>query len=341
MGRAALLIVLGFIVIFGIIRINIDKTSESASNNSSEYAETLLARNVANSALEYGLSVYSNTGNDSSYSNSDFMGGSFTAFFTTIGDTTRLTVTATYEGESHTSRVDILSQSSVMPSTTSSGAFKSPDVSYFFLDSILISGIDVNMDGTAGPAPALPGITVASSADSATLAAEIAANPEWVEGSSAIEVDTTVMAVDLNELFTYYQTIADMSLSGGAFSDVNWGTQADPVVVYVDGDMNLKGNSVGYGILAINGNLRMSESPTWYGLVMVHGDSVGAQDTRIENTSKIIGSIISDAPDNNLRITGSVVVQYSSEALDMVQSDVESTGGFAATRVITGMIWYE
>ena len=341
MGRASLIIVLGFIIIFGMVRINIDKTSESASANSSKYAETLLARNIANSATELGISVFSETGNDSSYSNTDFMGGSFTAFFTDLGDTSRLTVTATYEGESHTSRVDILSYSSIMPSTTSSGSFKSPDVSYFFSDSILISGVDTNIDGTPGPAPALPGITVASSADSATVATEIGANSEWVQGSAAIEVDTTTAAVDLNELFSYYQTIADMSLTGGSFIDVNWGTQSNPVIVYIDGDVHLKGNSVGYGILAISGNLRMSQSPTWYGLVIVHGDSVGSQDTRIENTSKIIGGIISDSPDNNIRMTNSVVVQYSSEALDMVQSDIESTGGYALTRIITGMIWYE
>ena len=341
MGRAALIAVLGFIVIFGIIRGNINKTSERSQTNLSEYTETILAQNVANSALEYGISVYSETGNDTSFSSSDFMGGSYVATFTNLGDTVRLSVIATFEGESYTSRVDILSQSSVMPSTTSSGSFKSPNVSYFFADSILISGVDVNIDGTAGPAPDLPGITVASSADSLVLAAEIASNPEWVEGSAAIEVNTAIPAVNLTELFNYYQSVADMALSGGSYTDVNWGTEANPVIVYINGDMHLNGNSVGYGILAINGNLRMSQSPTWYGLVMVHGDSIGAQDTRIENTSKIIGGIISDSPDNNLRITDSVVIQYSSEALDMVQTDLESTGGFASTKIITEIIWYE
>ena len=341
MGKAALLIVLGFIVIYGMVRININKTSESASINSSEYTEILLARNIANSAIEYGLSVYTNSGNDTSYSNSDFLGGSFTATYTNLSDTLRLTVTATYEDESYTSRIDILSQSSVMPSTTASGSFKSPNVSYFFSDSILISGVDTNIDGTAGPAPDLPGITVVSPADSVAVAAEIAGNTSWVQGSTAIEVDSSTLAVNLSELFSYYQGVADMTLTGGAYTNVNWGTQADPVIVYVSGDMHLKGNSVGYGILAINGNLRMSESPTWYGLIMVHGDSVGAQDTRIENNSRIFGGIISDSPDNNLRITNFTEIHYSSEALEMVQSDLESTGGYASTRIITEKIWYE
>ncbi len=341
MGRAALIAVLGFIVIFGFVRGNINKTSERSQTNLSEYTETILAQNVANSALEYGLSQYAATGNDTSFSSSDFLGGSYVATFTTLGDTVRLSVIATFEGESYTSRVDILSQSSAMPSTTSSGSFKSPNVSYFFADSVLVSGIDVNIDGTAGPAPDLPGITVESSTDSATLAAEIASNPEWVEGSTAIEVDTSVSSVNLTELFDYYQTVADMSLTGGVFSDVNWGTETDPVIVYVDGDMYLKGNSVGYGILAIKGNLRMAESPTWYGLIIVQADSTGTQDIRIENTSKINGAIITDSPTSNLRITDSVVIQYSSEALDMVQTELESTGGFASTKIITEIIWYE
>ncbi|MCH8289224.1 MAG: hypothetical protein IID12_08990, partial [Candidatus Marinimicrobia bacterium] len=128
MGRASLIVVLGFIVIFGFVRGNINKTSERSQTNLFEYTETILAQNVANSALEYGISVYSQTGNDTSYSSSDFMGGSYVATFTTLGDTVRLSVIATFEGESFTSRVDILSQSSVMPSTTSSGSFKSPNV---------------------------------------------------------------------------------------------------------------------------------------------------------------------------------------------------------------------
>ena len=85
----------------------------------------------------------------------------------------------------------------------------------------------------------------------------------------------------------------------------------------------------------------MAESPTWYGLVIVQADSTGTQDIRIEDTSKIRGAIITDSPASDLRLTNNVEIQYSSEALDMVQTDLESTGGFAATRVITDIIWYE
>ena len=348
MGRASLIVVLGFIVIFGFVRGNINKTSENAAANSSEYAETLLARNIANMATEYVVSIYAETGVDSGIVDSNFMGGSYSAIFTQLGtdpignnDTLQLTVSSQYGDESHLTRVLLISNSSVIPVSTSSGSFKSPNVDYFFADSILVSGTDTNMDGTPGPAPALPGITVYNSADSTALAAEIAGNPSWVQGNPPIKVDGTPLDVDLAELFSYYQSIADLSLPGDqSWNNVSWGTEADPVVVYVDGDCNLRGSSVGYGILAVNGNLRMYESPTWYGLIMVHSDSSG-QDTRIEDNTKIYGGIISDAPSPNVRFTDSVEIRYSSEAINMVRADLESTGGYANTRTLSEIIWYE
>ena len=81
MGKAALYMVLGFIVIFGMVRINIDKTSESASLNSSEYTERILARNVANMATEYLISIYAETGADSGIVDTNFLGGSYSATF--------------------------------------------------------------------------------------------------------------------------------------------------------------------------------------------------------------------------------------------------------------------
>ena len=349
MGRASLIVVLGFIVIFGFVRGNINKTSENAAANSSEYTETLLARNIANMATEYAVSIYAETGVDSGIVDSNFMGGSYSAIFTQLGtdpignnDTLQLTVSSQYEDESHLTRVLLISMSTVMPVATGSGSFKSPNVDYFFLDSILISGIDTNMDGTPGPAPALPALTVYSSADSVALAAEVAANPEWLQGSSAIAVDNTPLPVDLTELFSYYQSIADMSFPADEnFNNVNWGTEADPVVVYVDGDCSFRGISVGYGIFAVNGNLRMYDNPTWYGLVLVHGDTTGPQDTRIEDNSKIIGGLVSDAPAPNVRLTNFAEIRYSSEALNMVRTALESTGGIASTRILKEIIWYE
>ncbi len=348
MGRASLIIVLGFIVIFGFVRGNINKTSENAATNSSEYTEAVLARNIANMATEYLISIYAETGVDSGIVDSNFMGGSYSAVFTQLGtdpignnDTLQLTITSQYEDESHLTRVLLISNSSVLPVSTSSGSLKSPNVDYFFADSVLISGIDTNMDGTPGPAPSLPALTVYGPADSAALAAEVAGNPEWLEGSSAIKVDGTPLAVDLAELFSYYQAIADLSLPGNeSWNNVSWGTEADPAVVYVDGDCNLMGSSVGYGILAVNGNLRMYENPTWYGLIMVHSDSAG-QDTRIENNSKIYGGIISDAPSPNVRFTDFAEIRYSSEAINMIRTDLESTGGYADTRTLSEIIWYE
>lgn len=54
----------------------------------------------------------------------------------------------------------------------------------------------------------------------------------------------------------------------------NFGTEANPQVTYVNGDLNLSGSPQGHGILIVNGDLSWRGAAQFYGLVIVLGESM-------------------------------------------------------------------
>ena len=339
------MIVLGFIVIFGMVRSNITKTSENASANSSEYAETIIARNIANSAAEYGLSVFSNTGNDSSYSNSDFMGGSFTAYFTDLGDTLRLTVTATFEGESYTNRIDMIYTIDFFPDATGGASIAggSGMMEFDLGGTVSITGNDTNFDGTDGPGPDLSAFTLSSDLDSASLAAD----SSFLTGDPPIEVSSDTSALSVTELVDFYGTIADTTLVAGTYNGNTFGSEANPMVVYCNGHLVLGSGTVGYGILAVDGSLAMGGSSVWYGMVLVNS-SDGYDAYSASGNPAIYGSFSLGTSDTTttLRMTGTTDIFYSTQgiavALKAFIAGIDGVGGgYGAERTISAMIWYE
>lgn len=349
MGRASLLVVLGFIVIFGMVRNNINKTSESSSENSSEYTETILARNVANSALEYGLSLYVSTGADTSYSNSNFLGGSYSATFTTLGDTVRLSITATYEGESHTSRVDILSEYEFFPNATGGASVGggSGMMVFDFGGTVSITGNDTNFDGTDGPGPDLAAITVTSDSDSIALSEDSSA----VSPIEVVEEDTS--AATVSELVDYYALIADVTLPGGNFNNTTWGSEANPVVLYSSAHLEMGTNTVGYGILAVEGSLAMGASAVWYGSVFISASD--AYDAfSASGGPEIYGTFSLGSSDTTttLSMVGNASMYYSTQGVAVATAAFVAAADAAAAADTTGTmssaeltiketIWYE
>jgi hypothetical protein len=54
----------------------------------------------------------------------------------------------------------------------------------------------------------------------------------------------------------------------------NPGTQANPQIIYVNGDLTLSGNVTGYGILVVTGTFTASGNVGWNGLVLVVGQGI-------------------------------------------------------------------
>ena len=55
---------------------------------------------------------------------------------------------------------------------------------------------------------------------------------------------------------------------------INYGSAANPVINYVDGDLTVTGSKDGYGILVVTGTAVLSGNFSWHGIVLVVGDGI-------------------------------------------------------------------
>jgi len=69
-------------------------------------------------------------------------------------------------------------------------------------------------------------------------------------------------------------------------------TPTNPLVVYVDGDLDLSGwNSTGYGLLVVTGQLKYDPGASWYGMVLVAGEGTITSLSASSGTGEIRGAL--------------------------------------------------
>lgn len=131
-------------------------------------------------------------------------------------------------------------------------------------------------------------------------------------------------------------------INGPAGGLANPGTQANPQIIYVNGDLSISGNTVGYGVLVVTGNLTISGTPTWNGIIMV----VGKGNFTTSGTAQYNGAVIVantvDALGNPLPTFGPSTVnvnggghggfQYSSGCIAMATRQLAGTFMMTAIR---------
>lgn len=114
------------------------------------------------------------------------------------------------------------------------------------------------------------------------------------------------------------------------------GSQSDPAIVAVDGDLKLTGDTHGIGALLVEGNFVMRGDVQWEGLVLVrNGDAEVDTEGDLLGNARIFGSLMQQTSGSGtLEIGGSVRMQYSTKALKVL-TDVLPTMGEAATLRVT------
>jgi len=157
----------------------------------------------------------------------------------------------------------------------------------------LVSGLDKDVDGSAGPGPNVHAILTTSSSALDELQDDI--DDDQVvgrEGEGDVVMDEPVTAPAVLEA-------AILAYSGGSLATYSgkqkWddkdsmGSADAPVLVRVSGNVELKKTFVGHGILYVYGDLKMSNDAVWNGLVFV-ADSGAKLD--LKNDAAIVGSLI-------------------------------------------------
>jgi hypothetical protein len=192
-------------------------------------------------------------------------------------------------------------------------------------DDFYISGQD--FDPATGDT--IPGSTrlpaIVTTADVAKLLSQVGHQQENQIIGSGGTPDIQSSPIDLN-LEWYIDTwgrLADFHYVGNTSSpgDKNlWGDYDNYHVIYVeDGNLTLKGEASGAGLLLVDGDLQIGGSFTWYGVIIVLGDVniVGGGD--LEDQFHIYGGLFANGVDLNT-VAGNADIFYSSKAIDRLKT---------------------
>ncbi len=194
-------------------------------------------------------------------------------------------------------------------------------------NAFLVSGADHDLDGNEDlTLPQKSGI--ASPAPVADLIAQVpAAQQDQIQGLGGAPAIGQVPAVDLATLVDQARSAASIVITGGTHTSLALGTPtaAGVVVAYAGTSIHLSGASEGAGILIVDGDLRISGSFTWRGLVIVRCRVTmvgGGSGKRIVGGLVIGEEITSEISTTEVTATGTVDLLYSSEAIRLASGSL-------------------
>jgi Tfp pilus assembly protein PilX len=130
--------------------------------------------------------------------------------------------------------------------------------------------------------------------------------------------------------------------SGGCSGLSNPGTQANPQIIYVNGDLTMTGNTQGYGVLVVTGTLTMKGNVGWNGIVLVVGQGNFQTDGTVQYNGAVVVAKTVDASGSPLPTFGAPTIsvnggghggiQYSSGCVNMALKNFNVTFQTVAVR---------
>jgi hypothetical protein len=127
----------------------------------------------------------------------------------------------------------------------------------------------------------------------------------------------TIPAINLVDLVSIIQNVADLVLTSASYSGLLFGDAVtnDPRITYRAGNLRLAGNSRGAGILVVTGNLEVLGNFEFTGLIVVLGNIVNSSGSAL-----IRGAMLQGPTATTVDLTGNFDLQFSSDALGLANS---------------------
>lgn len=327
MGKSIILIVLGASVIIGVLILNLNANTNRGLDTTLSYYDNTQARLIANSGIEIYLEKLRRDKTLSGYfPNNDLMGGSYDVSITGPDTAMKIVSTGSFQDINHQCIVTATRDKMTLPTINSSIYVSSTNLSLNLQGNMNIDGNDHYMDGMTGTGnPALPGIGVNKTSDSAYIVNNLQPKiPAAIQGEGGPpSVRSVVDTTNWQEVTQDYIFAADITLPSGTYSSgLTLGTQTDPKITYVSGDVHFS-DVTGYGILVVNGNLNLSGNFTFKGLVIVYGQSQIV--TQTTGNSAIYGASIFVGQSIDFKASGNATFYYSKQALDNAKANLKSS----------------
>jgi hypothetical protein len=353
MGKAAIIIVLGFAVSLGILSRAITGRLSEAVSTSASYFEKTRAKNIGSSAAEiYLRKMKQGTVGIGSFWEPSLMGGQATVTITSIDknsvakpDTYKVVTIATYDLDNYSSAAirdtieNIVEGNLSINSPQVSGAVS---VSYGTKAGIkggggdTISGYNHDLAGKmdSNSCASAAGISYGNRYDtsySASLSAKVNGKGPTVPDIeyNPLQPDYTAWA---NQLIAIRDTMITSDVTGAA----TWGTTADPRITYIyksGGTVKINPGPIrGCGILIVEGDLNIKGSFQFTGLVIALGDPNNTSAECKINTdpgSFINGALIeAGSTAAKVNIGGSMNITYSCVAIGVALSTAQVPGNY-------------
>ena len=190
-------------------------------------------------------------------------------------------------------------------------------------NSLLVDGRNHAVDGTLVPGAAdLPGIVTGSSYAYNELLAAVGSNQDdniVGAGSAQPNIIQDELDLDVDPFIAAALESADVVTVSGSVGEPLGSLEA-PVVVYADSNIDITGNTAGYGLLIVDGDVKISGDASWTGLIIVRTRPDLVSGFTIQGDARVIGSVIISQTANlpaRFFVRGNAQVLYSSEAVDL------------------------
>jgi hypothetical protein len=202
-------------------------------------------------------------------------------------------------------------------------------------DAFSVNGNDRNLNGTAGSRPPVPGIATRNDTNTNEARNSLSNQQKddvqglgYMAGSpptpSIMTAGSAPSVTQMNQLIndllalgpTYVDTVSGTQITGNK----TYGTTTTPRITHFDGGgLTIGAGTVdGAGIMIVEGDLKVLGTFSFDGLILVRGTTQIGNDvtgglTDITGNATLYGSLWSE--NLNLKVSGSAVVSYSSQAL--------------------------
>jgi hypothetical protein len=326
MGKGILILVVGVASLITLLIVNLNANTNRSLDNTLEMYKSTQARLISNSGIEaYLEKMRRDKTLTGTFLNNILLGGRYDLYIS--GPDTNLVIRSVgyYEDKVHTSIVNAKREPVKMPGVNSALYISSNTISLNLNGNVDINGNDHHMNGTPGIKPAVPGIGVDDATDSAFVINNVKSKiTKTIQGYGGVpSVYTVPDNTDWLALSEDFIFSADTILTTGTYSSGSeFGTATNPIITYCNGDVDFT-DATGYGIMIINGNINLSGNFSYYGVVIVYGQSSIRCQT-IGNNS-IYGGTILVGDDVSIESQGNAQFYYCWEAINLGQLKLKSS----------------
>lgn len=323
MGKYVLLSVLAGALGTGLLMFGSQQTSLNTVDDQAEREAVVIARQIARSAFNTGLSQLKQDFNSYRVDRTGvpYEHGTFDLSASgPAGGPVALTATGTYEGAVYRIRADVLLDVNGIPGLGIQGSLGAAKAKG---NKFLVSGRDtdpVEQNDTpvhgSGSGADRHGMRLDDRGSVDLVKGEysgdqvVGVNGEGDVVHESIGIDLDVLQQEIENNTTHTEDDLDGTV----------GSPDHPAIVAVNGDLDLAGNVHGTGALFVDGNFRMRGDAQWDGIVLVaNGDARVDTEGDINGNARVFGSFLQKTSGSGrLEIGGSVRMQYSSKALKVL-----------------------